>query len=167
MPLMNEKIYNVLFLCPGNSARCILAEGQLKSMGRGRFEAYSAGSKPLGRVNPLAIETLENAGIETGYMRSKSWDEFAAADAPHMEFNFTVCDNAAGAACPVWLGHPVTAHWSFPDPSQVAGDEEAKRAAFAQTAHDIAARFRLLLSLPLASRDRMALQARLRELGDE
>src|SRR3569623_1795203 len=142
MPLMNEKIYNVLFLCTGNSARSILAEGLLNSMGRGRFEAYSAGSKPLGRVNPLAIETLENAGIETGYMRSKSWDEFAAADAPHMDFIFTVCDN-------------------------VAGEEEAKRAAFAQTARDIAARIRLFLSLPLASLDRMALQARLRELGGE
>jgi len=164
---MNEKIYNVLFLCTGNSARSILAEGLLNSMGRGRFEAYSAGSKPLGRVNPLAIETLENAGIETGYMRSKSWDEFAAADAPHMDFIFTVCDNAAGEACPVWLGHPVTAHWGFPDPSHVAGDEEAKRAAFAQTARDIAARIRLFLSLPLASLDRMALQARLRELGGE
>src|SRR3569623_1735082 len=167
MPLMNEKIYNVLFLCTGNSARSILAEGLLNSMSRGRFEAYSAGSKPLGRVNPLAIETLENAGIETGYMRSKSWDEFSAVAAPHMDFIFTVCDNAAGEACPVRLGHPVSAHWSYPDPSQVAGDEEANRAAFAQTARDIASRILLFLSLPLASLDRMALQARLRDLSDE
>lgn len=162
---MNEKTYNVLFLCTGNSARSILAEGLMNAMGKGRFKAYSAGSFPLGRVNPLAIETLRARGIDASGMRSKSWDEFAGVDAPRMDFIFTVCDAAAGEACPVWPGHPATAHWGFPDPSHVEGDDAARRAAFAATADHIARRIQAFLDLPLAHLGRASLQSRLNEIG--
>ncbi len=166
MQPMSKKIYNVLFLCMGNSARSILAEGLMNSLGKNHFRAYSACSFPAGKVNPLAIETLQHLSIDTSTMRSKSWDEFAAANAPKMDFIFTVCDAAAGETCPVWPGHPMTAHWGFADPSHVEGDIEVKRAAFAKTARDITQRLRLFLSLPLASIDRMALQTRLHEIGN-
>lgn len=162
---MTEKIYNVLFLCTGNSARSVLAEGILNTLGKGRFRAYSAGSFPKGTVNPLAIETLLNSGHDVGELRSKSWDEFAGPNAPQMDFVFTVCDAAAGEACPAWPGHPMTAHWGFADPSHVEGDEAKKRAAFAKTYHEIAQRIRLFLSLPIERLDRMSLQKQLRELG--
>lgn len=162
---MNDKTYNVLFLCTGNSARSILAEGLMNALGSGRFQAYSAGSFPLGRVNPLAIETLLGRGIDVSGMRSKSWDEFAADGAPHMDFIFTVCDAAAGEACPVWPGHPATAHWGFADPSHVEGDDETRRAAFAATADHIARRIRAFLDLPLEHLDRATLQSRLKEIG--
>lgn len=162
---MTEKIYNVLFLCTGNSARSVLAEGILNTLGKGRFRAYSAGSFPKGTVNPLAIETLLNSGHDVSELRSKSWDEFAGANAPQMDFVFTVCDAAAGEACPAWPGHPMTAHWGFADPSHVEGDEAKKRAAFAKTYHEIAQRIRLFLSLPIERLDRMSLQKQLREIG--
>jgi len=138
----------------------------MNSLGKNHFRAYSAGSFPTGKVNPLAIEALQNLGIDTSHMRSKSWNEFAAANAPKMDFIFTVCDTAAGETCPVWPGHPMTAHWGFPDPSRVEGDIEIKRAAFAKTAWDITQRIRLFLSLPLTSIDRIALQTRLGEIGN-
>ena len=156
---------NVLFLCTANSARSILAEGLLNHLGRGRFRAYSAGSFPGGRVNPLAIETLRSLGMDAGEARSKSWDEFAGADAPRMDLIFTVCDNAAGEACPVWPGHPVTAHWGVPDPAAVEGTEEQKRQAFRDAATTLRRRIEALVSLPLDTLDPAALRARLREIG--
>lgn len=162
---MTEKIYNVLFLCTGNSARSILAEGILNTLGQGRFRAYSAGSFPKGTVNPLAIETLLNSGHDVSELRSKSWDEFAGPNAPQMDFVFTVCDAAAGEACPAWPGQPMTAHWGFADPSHVEGDDAKRRAAFSKTYHEIAQRIRLFVGLPIERLDRMSLQKQLRELG--
>ena len=158
-------VRNVLFLCTANSARSILAEGLLNHLGRGRFRAYSAGSHPDGRVNPLAIETLRTLGMDAGEARSKSWYEFAGADAPRMDLIFTVCDNAAGEACPVWPGHPVTAHWGVPDPAAVEGTEEQKRQAFRDAAATLRRRIEALVSLPLDTLDPAALRARLREIG--
>ena len=132
--------FSVLFLCTGNSARSILAEAYLNSAGRGRFKAYSAGSKPGGRVNPFAMELLQKSGIDTAGLRSKSWDEFAKPDAPQMDFVFTVCDNAAAEACPYWPGKPVTAHWSIADPAAVTGSDDVKRAAFTRAFADLKAR---------------------------
>lgn len=163
---MNEKIYNVLFLCTGNSARSILAEGLTNQLGGGRFRAYSAGSHPLGRVNPFALEILEKNGCDVVGMRSKSWDEFAVPGAPKMDFIFTVCDSAAGEACPVWPGQPITAHWGFEDPSHVEGADDAKRAAFAKTYKQIATRIRLFLSLPIEKLDRMSLVHEARQIGE-
>lgn len=162
---MNTPPYNILFLCTGNSARSILAEGLVNHLSHGRFKGYSAGSQPMGRVNPLAIETLQNLGCDTDGMSSKSWDVFAAADAPKMDFIITVCDSAAGEACPYWPGTPMTAHWGFPDPSHVDGDDEAKRHAFARTAQAITQRLRLFLSLPMDKLDKLSLQDELRALG--
>lgn len=161
---MNDT-YNILFLCTGNSARSILAEGLVNHLSGGRFKGFSAGSQPVGRVNPFALETLRMLGCETAGMTSKSWDVFAAPDAPRMDFIVTVCDSAAGEACPYWPGSPVTAHWGFPDPAKVEGDDETKRAAFARTAQAIAQRLRLLLSLPVEKLDRLSLQNELRALG--
>ena len=127
---LTPRVFSVLFLCTGNSARSILAEAYLNSAGRGKFRAYSAGSKPGGRVNPFAIELLEKNRIDTAGLRSKSWDEFAGKDAPKMDFIFTVCDNAAAEACPFWPGRPATAHWGIADPAAVTGSDEAKRHAF-------------------------------------
>ena len=162
---MNTQPYNILFLCTGNSARSILAEGLVNHLSHGRFKGYSAGSQPMGRVNPLAIETLQHLGCETDGMSSKSWDVFAAADAPKMDFIITVCDSAAGEACPYWPGTPMTAHWGFPDPSHVDGDDEAKRLAFAKTAQAITQRLRLFLSLPMDKLDTLSLQNEVRALA--
>jgi len=157
--------YNVLFLCTGNSARSIIAESVLRSVGAGRFDAYSAGSQPTGRVNPYALELLAQSGLHTDGLRSKSWDEFARPGAPTLDFVFTVCDNAAGEVCPVWPGQPMTAHWGIPDPAAVDGDEAAKRKAFADACHTLLHRIRIFASLPLDKLDRLSLQRRLDDLG--
>lgn len=155
----------MLFLCTGNSARSILAEAVLRHEGAGRFVAHSAGSQPAGRVNPYAIELLRFTGLPTEGLRSKSWDEFAGAGAPPMDFVITVCDNAAGEVCPIWPGHPTTAHWGLADPAAVEGDDATRRKAFADAMHVLARRIRLLTSLPLATLDRLSLRDRLREIG--
>ena len=157
--------YNVLFLCTGNSARSILAEAYLNSAGKGGFKAYSAGSKPGGHVNPLALDLLAKTRIDTAGLRSKSWDEFAAPGAPKMDFVFTVCDNAAAEACPFWPGQPMTAHWGVPDPAAVEGGEEEKRRAFRRAFSELSARVNLLINLPLDKLDRLALKKRLDDIG--
>ncbi|HTL15334.1 MAG TPA: arsenate reductase ArsC [Thermomonas sp.] len=159
--------FNILFLCTGNSARSILAEGLMNHLGAGRVRAYSAGSRPMGRVNPLALETLAALGCATDGYASKSWDVFAGPDAPKMDAVITVCDSAAGEACPYWPGAPMTAHWGFADPSHAEGDEEAKRHAFARTAQAIRQRLHLLLALPVDRLDRLSLQQHLREIGEQ
>jgi arsenate reductase (thioredoxin) len=164
---MTNKTYNVLFLCTHNSARSVLAEGLLNQMGEGRFKAYSAGSSPSGTVNPLALKTLQSLGCDTANMRSKSWEEFASPNAPRMDFIFTVCDNAAGEVCPIWPGHPMTAHWGFADPSLTQGEDDTRLAAFAHTAQLITTRLRLFTSLPLETLDHMSLSAELRKLGGQ
>ena len=163
----NQQPINVLFLCTHNSARSILAEAMLNHIGGGRFKAYSAGSSPRAQQqpNPLAIETLAKAGVPTDGLRSKSWDEFATADAPHMDLVITVCDNAAGEVCPFWPGHPATAHWGYADPSEGAGDEAHKREAFRQTLHAVRRRLDLLVNLPTASVERLMLQDTARGLS--
>ena len=158
--------YNVLFLCTGNSARSIIAESILRSVGAGRFNACSAGSHPAGRVNPLALELLRKNGMPTAGLRSKSWDEFAQPGSPRLDFVFTVCDSAAGEACPVWPGQPMTAHWGIPDPAGVEGDEAAKRRAFAAACHTLRHRIGIFASLPLDRLDRLSLQRRLEALGN-
>ncbi len=162
---MEDKTYNVLFLCTGNSARSIMAEAILNVLGNGRFKAFSAGSHPSGKVQPIAAELARSIGYDAGRIRSKSWDEFAAAGAPEMDIVITVCDNAAGETCPVWPGHPALAHWGVPDPVAVAGDEGARRRAYTAAFAMLRRRIDLLLSLPLDKLDRMATQARLREIG--
>jgi arsenate reductase len=156
---------NVLFLCTGNSARSILAEAYLASAGKGRFRAFSAGSKPGGRVNPYALELLVKHRISTDGLRSKSWDEFAGSDAPRMEFVFTVCDNAAAETCPYWPGQPMTAHWGVADPAAVEGSVEDKRRAFRRAFSELSTRINLLLNLPLDKLDRLALKQKLDEIG--
>ncbi|MFZ5835064.1 MAG: arsenate reductase ArsC [Pseudomonadota bacterium] len=157
----------VLFLCTGNSARSIMAEAALNFYGMGRFKAYSAGSHPAGAVNPFTLETLKIAKISTAGLRSKSWDEFAAPDAPKLDFVFTVCDNAAGEICPAWPGQPMTAHWGFPDPAAFEGSDTEKRAFFQEIFRQIRTRIELFISLPMASLDRLSLQRRLDEMGKE
>ena len=164
-PSMTATPYNILFLCTGNSARSIMAEGLVNHLSAGRFKGFSAGSAPAGKVNPFALETLRNLGCDTSGMSSKSWDVFATPGAPRMDFVITVCDNAAGEACPFWPGSPMTAHWGFPDPSHIEGDDETKRTAFNKTAQAIAHRLRLFLSLPVDKLDRLSLQQELRALG--
>jgi protein-tyrosine-phosphatase len=159
------KIYTALFLCTGNSARSIMAEALLNAMGRGRFRAYSAGSHPKGKVHPLAIELIEQHGLPAGNLRSKKWDESAQPGAPHMDFVFTVCDNAAGEACPVWPGRPVTAHWGIPDPAAVGGSDQEKRRASLDAFTQLRARISLLLDLPLSCLDQQSLQKRLVDIG--
>lgn len=161
---MSEKQYNVLVLCTGNSARSILGEMLFNALGKGRFKAYSAGSKPAGKVNPGALEWLQTNGYSTEGLRSKSWDEFAAPGAPQFDFVFTVCDNAAGEVCPVWYGAPMTAHWGIPDPAHVEGDE-ARRAAFNKAAEQLARRIQLFMSLPIDKLDKLVLKERLTEIG--
>jgi arsenate reductase (thioredoxin) len=162
---VDHKPFNVLFLCTGNSARSILAEAYLNSMGRGRFKAYSAGSKPGGRVNPFALELLEKTRVDTEGLRSKSWDEFAKPGAPAMDFVFTVCDNAAAEPCPYWPGQPMTAHWGVPDPAAVEGSDDDKRRAFRQALSTLSARINLLMTLPLEKLDRLSLTSKLQEIG--
>ncbi|BBI99748.1 arsenate reductase [Ferrigenium kumadai] len=161
---MSEKQYNVLVLCTGNSARSILGEVLFNVLGKGKFRAYSAGSKPAGRVNPGALEWLQGQGYSTDGLRSKSWDEFAAPGAPEFDFIFTVCDNAAGETCPIWLGHPATAHWGIPDPAHIEGDE-ARRAAFKKAAEQLARRIQLFMSLPIEKLDKINLKEKLAEIG--
>lgn len=162
---MTDRSFNVLFLCTGNSARSIMAEALLNAMGGGRFKAFSAGSHPKGRVHPLALELIEQQRLPARGLRSKNWNEFASPGAPRMDFVFTVCDNAAGEACPVWPGRPVTAHWGIPDPATVGGSDQKKRQAFLAAFTQLRTRISLLLSLPLAGLDRLALQKKLDEIG--
>lgn len=162
---MTDKTWNMLFLCTGNSARSVMAEVLLNTLSKGRFRAYSAGSQPAGRVNPFAIELLAKNGHDTSGLRSKSWDEFAVAGAPHMDFVITVCDNAAGEACPLWPGQPMTAHWGFEDPAAVVGTDEQRREKFVSVYHQIANRLKVFLSLPVERLDLIALQDRLKEIG--
>ena len=162
---MTDRIYNVLFLCTDNSARSILGEAILNKDGKGRFHAYSAGSQPKGDVHPLAIKELDALGYSTENLSSKSWNVFSVIDAPQMDFIFTVCDNAAGEACPVWIGHPMTAHWGIEDPAAVEGNEAERQRAFAQAARFLKNRVSAFLNLPHATIDRMALQNHLKEIG--
>ena len=162
---MSERIYNVLFLCTGNTARSILAESILRKEGRGRFLAFSAGSQPKGRVNPLALKVLASMDYPTDDLRSKSWEEFASPDAPKMDFVFTVCDNAAQESCPVWPGQPMSAHWGIEDPAEVIGTDLEKEAAFVTAFRLLRNRIAVFTSLPLASIDRLSLGARLRDIG--
>jgi arsenate reductase len=161
---MSEKKYNVLVLCTGNSARSILGEVLFNTLGKGKFKAWSAGSKPTGKVNPGALQWLQGQGYSIEGLRSKSWDEFAAPGAPEFDFIFTVCDNAAGEACPVWPGKPATAHWGIPDPAHVEGDE-ARRAAFRKAAEQLARRIQLFMSLPIEKLDKLTLKEKLAEIG--
>jgi len=160
-----EKSYNVLVLCTGNSARSILGEVLFNSLGKGKFRAYSAGSKPTGKPNPFALELLQQRGHSIEGLRSKSWDEFAAPGAPDIDFIFTVCDNAAGETCPIWPGHPATAHWGLPDPAHVEGGDEAKRIAFKKTYEQLARRIQLFMSLPIDKLDKLTLKEKLAEIG--
>jgi len=162
-----EKRYNVLFLCTGNSARSIMAEAILNHLGGGRVQAFSAGSHPSGVVRTEALRQLASAGIGIEGLRSKSWEEFAKPDAPTMDFIFTVCDNAAAEACPVWPGHPTTAHWGVADPAAAASTETETARAFAQAYGVLWRRIRWFLALPFASLDEMALQSELRQIGNQ
>jgi arsenate reductase len=164
---MSPRSYNVLFLCTGNSARSILAETYLNAAGNGKFQAFSAGSRPTGRVNPYALELLGANGLSTADLRSKSWDEFARPGAPRMDIIITVCDQAAGEACPVWPGEPISAHWGIEDPAAVEGSDEIKRAAFKTAFVTLQKRITLLVSLPLSTLDRMAAERGIRRIGKE
>jgi len=162
---MNERPFNVLFLCTGNSARSILSEALLNAMGQGKFRAFSAGSHPTGKVNPFAIELLQKNRLPVAELRSKHWDEFAQPDAPELDFVFTVCDNAAGEVCPIWPGQPMTAHWGVPDPAAVEGDDNAKRKAFFVAYTQLQNRIALFVNLPLTKLDKLTLKKRLEEIG--
>jgi protein-tyrosine-phosphatase len=162
---MNEKTYNVLFLCTGNSARSILAEMMMNHLSQGKFTAYSAGSHPKGSVHPLTLETLQSMRLPAEGLRSKSWNEFARADAPKLDFVFTVCDDAAGEVCPIWPGQPMTAHWGMEDPAAFQGTEEEQRKRFSQVALMLRRRIELFINLPMAKLDTMTLQAKLKEIG--
>ena len=162
---MPDKTYRALFICTGNSARSILAEGLLNGLGQGRFRAWSAGSQPKGEVHPLALATLQRLGLPADGYRSKSWDEFATPDGPQFDFIFTVCDNAAGEACPVWPGKPMTAHWGVPDPAAATGTQEERLKAFQDAAMALKRRIELFLALPFDRLDGMSLQQQLRDIG--
>lgn len=163
---MTGRIYNALFLCTGNSARSIMAERLLEHWGKGRFRAFSAGSFPTGKVNPLAIATLQKFGIHTESLRSKSWDEFAAPGAPAMDFVFTVCDSAAGEVCPIWPGQPVTAHWGIPDPAAAQGTEAERMSAFRDAFRLLESRVKLFTRVPLDKLNRSVLTKVLRDIGE-
>ena len=163
--MQDEKTYNVLFLCTGNSARSILGEALLNHLGKGRFRAWSAGSHPAGKVNPFALELLEKNGLAVDDLRSKNWDEFSQAGAPEFDFIFTVCDNAANEVCPVWPGHPMTAHWGIEDPAAVEGSDEDKRKAFVHAYNQLSRRILLFTSLPLKSLNAMSIKDKLVEIG--
>jgi len=160
------KAFNVLVLCTGNSARSIMAEALINTMGRGLFHAYSAGSRPGGTVNPLAVEQIAATGYPLHELRSKSWDEFATPGAPAMDFVITVCDHAAGEVCPLWPGHPLTAHWGFEDPAAATGSDEEKRRVFAKVYRQILNRVHLFVNLPLAVLDRQAIERELDAIGN-
>lgn len=162
---VSASAYNVLFLCTGNSVRSVLAEAQLNAFGQGRFKAFSAGSSPTGRINPVTLELLQSMGLSTDGLRSKSWDEFAAPHGPPMDFVFTVCDHAAGEQCPYWPGQPISAHWGVPDPAVVGGTDEQKRRAFKDVAATLRRRVELLVNLPVAKLDGIALAQKLKEIG--
>ncbi len=162
---MADKTYNVLFICTHNSARSILAEGLMNQLGRGRFQAYSAGSQPRGEVHPLALSTLEALRLPTQGYRSKDWAEFARPDAPPLDFVFTVCDNAAGEVCPVWPGQPMSAHWGVADPAAFEGSDSERAKAFWDTAIVLKRRIELMLALPLRSLDRISLQREIQAIG--
>lgn len=163
---MSDKTYHVLFVCTGNSARSILAEALMNDLGRERgFRAFSAGSHPKGEVNPWALRTLAQHHLPVEGLRSKGWEEFAQPEAPHLDFVFTVCDQAAGEACPVWPGQPMTAHWGVPDPAAVQGPDAVIEKAFVDTFLTMKRRIQLMLSLPLASLDRLAIQREIKDIG--
>ena len=162
---MSDRPYHVLFLCTGNSARSILAESIINKMGRGKFRGFSAGSHPKGQVHPMALELLRHLGFPTEGLRSKSWEEFASPTGPRLDFVFTVCDNAAGEACPYWPGQPMTAHWGIPDPAAVEGTDMERNLAFREAFRSLETRIKLFLSLPVASIDRMRLKERLDAIG--
>ena len=162
---MSERIYNVLFLCTHNSARSVIAECIINRLGTGTFHGFSAGSTPRGAIHPYALDLLRNLKYDVGDLRSKSWDEFAATDAPQMDFVFTVCDDAADEVCPVWPGQPMTAHWGLPDPSAATGTDVERRYAFADTHRMLYQRIGIFVNLPVASLDRLALQKRLDDIG--
>jgi protein-tyrosine-phosphatase len=162
---MTDKIFNVLFLCTGNSARSIMAECLMNRLGQGRFKAYSAGSHPKGEIHSYALELLERSNFMTNDLRSKSWDEFAAAGAPALDFVFTLCDEAAAETCPYWPGQPMTAHWGLPDPAAAEGNEAIRRLAFAEALRMLNNRISIFVSLPIKSLDTMSLQKRLDEIG--
>lgn len=162
---MSDKQFKVLFLCTGNSARSILAEAIMNREGQGRFEAYSAGSKPKGEVHPKALDLLRSMNYDTSFARSKPWDEFAQPSAPDLDFVFTVCDNAAGEACPVWPGQPMTAHWGVPDPAAATGSDGEISLAFAEAYRMLNARISVFASLPFKSIDSLSLQKRLDDIG--
>ena len=162
---MPDRAYNVLFLCTGNSARSILAEAFLNREGRGNFRAFSAGSQPKGAPHPYALDLLRKLNFDVGGLRSKSWNEFSGEGAPSLDFVFTVCDNAAGEACPFWPGQPMTAHWGVPDPAAATGNEAEVRLAFADTFRMLSNRIAIFVSLPLRALDRLTLQAQLNDIG--
>ena len=162
---VTDRIYNVLFLCTGNSARSILAEAILNQIGKGRFRAYSAGSHPAGKVNPYVLEMLAAQNLPVAELRSKSWDEFAAPGAPALDFVFTVCDNAAGEVCPVWPGQPVSAHWGIEDPAAVKGDDAARRHAVHTALQLLNRRISVFINLPFAKLDKMALKQEVDSIG--
>jgi len=161
-----DRPFNVLFLCTGNSARSIMSEVMMNAMGAPRFRAFSAGSHPTGKVNAFAIELLRKNRLPTDGLRSKRWDEFARPGAPKLDFVFTVCDSAAGEACPIWPGQPITAYWGVPDPAAVEGTDDEKRRAFFKAFSTLQNRIQLFLNLPLAKLDRVALKNRLKEIGE-
>ena len=161
---MADRVFNVLFLCTHNSARSVMAEALLNTIGQEHFQAFSAGSMPSCRVNPFAIEMARTIGYLTDDIRSKSWDEFAQPDAPKMDIIITVCDDAAGETCPIWPGHPATAHWGFPDPSKTEGSDDDKRRAFGKVFHDIRRRIELLVNLPVDKLERLALANELKRI---
>ena len=161
----NRTPLNVLFLCTGNSARSIMAEAILNRLGRGKFQAFSAGSQPAGYVHPLALQMLRNAHYDVTGLRSKPWDEFAVLDAPKLDFVFTVCDNAANEVCPIWPGQPMTAHWGLPDPAKAQGTDAERATVFADTMRMLNQRIGIFLSLPLEKLSKLSLQKQLDEIG--
>jgi arsenate reductase len=162
---MNDKTFNILFLCTGNSARSVMAEVLMNHLSRGRFHAHSAGSHPAGEINAFTLELLHRQDLPIDRLHSKSWDEFAKPDAPAMDFVITVCDKAAGEVCPVWPGQPMTAHWGFEDPAAAQGDDNQRRKVFMKVFVEIARRIELMLALPLEKLDRLALERKVRAIG--
>ncbi len=162
---MTDKVFNVLFLCTGNSARSIIGEAVINRVGQGRFKGFSAGSMPKGEVHPVTLDLLKKQNYDVRQFRSKNWEEFSGPDAPALDFVFTVCDNAANEACPVWPGQPMTAHWGVPDPAAVTSSEAAQHIAFADTLRMLTQRIDIFVNLPLASLDKLTLQKKLNEIG--